>query len=124
MDEWYDAKHRKPSASQLNLVNGLSIKACPHCEHDRFKRTSYYRNGTRRYRRLGCGRVFSPLTEKIFDSHKIPISEWLEHLMHLFKFHSVAGSASDNRYVKNTGKHWISKAFAVLSGCQNRVSIS
>ncbi len=121
MDEWYDPKHRKPSNSELNLVNGLSIKACPHCGHARFKRTGYYRNGTRRYRRLGCGRVFSPLTAKIFDLHKISISELLEQLMHLFKFHSVAGSARDNRNVKNTGKHWISKAFAVLSGCQNGV---
>ena len=124
MDEWYDAKHRKPSASELSLVNGLFIKACPHCGHDRFKRSGYYRNGTRRYRCLGCGRVFSPLTGTIFDSHKIPVSEWLEYLMHLFEFHSVASSARDNRNVKNTGKYWISKVFAVLSGCQNGVLLS
>lgn len=124
MDEWYDAKHRKPSDSELALVNGLPVKCCPHCGHDRFKRSGYYRNGTRRYRCLGCGRAFSPLTGTLFDSHKIPISEWLEYLIHLFEFHSVMSSARDNRNVKNTGKYWISKVFAVLSDCQKDVVLS
>lgn len=124
MDEWYDAKHRKPSDSELRLLDGLPIKCCPRCGCDRFKRSGRYRNGTRRYRCLGCGRAFSPLTGTSFDSHKIPISEWLEYLIHLFEFHSVASSARDNRNVKNTGKYWISKVFAVLSGCQDSVILS
>ncbi len=118
MDEWFKAKHRKPSPAELELVNGLDVSKCPHCGHEGFKRSGYYGNRTRRYRCLGCGRTFSPLTGTLFDSHKIPLSEWIEYLIHLFEFHSVSSSSRDNRNVKNTGKYWITKVFAVLSDCR------
>ena len=105
--EWYAAKHRKPSPAELSLVNGLSIECCPHCGGTHFKKSGYYSNGTRRYRCLDCGRVFSPLTGTVFDAHKIPVSEWIEYMIHLFEFHSLSSSASDNRNAKTTGKYWI-----------------
>ena len=86
--EWYAAKHRKPSPAELSLVNGLSIECCPHCGGTHFKKSGYYSNGTRRYRCLDCGRVFSPLTGTMFDAHKILVSEWIEYMIHLFEFHS------------------------------------
>lgn len=76
--EWYVAKHRRPSPAELSLVNNLSIECCPHCGGTHFKKSGYYSNGTRRYRCLDCGRVFSPLTGTVFDAHKIPVSEWIE----------------------------------------------
>ncbi len=124
MDEWFKAKHRRPSPAELELVNGLDVSRCTHCGHEGFKRSGYYGNGTRRYRCLGCGRTFSPLTGTLFDSHKIPLSEWIEYLIHLFEFHSVSSSSRDNRNVKNTGKYWITKVFAVLSDCQKEVMLS
>ena len=122
--EWYAAKHRKPSRAELGLVNGLPIGCCPRCGGTRFKKSGCYGNGTRRYRCLCCGRTFSPLTGTVFDSHKIPVSEWIEYMIHLFEFHSVSSSARDNRNAKTTGKYWISKAFAVLSDCQKDVVLS
>ena len=122
--EWYAAKHRKPSPAELSLVNGLSIECCPHCGGTHFKKSGYYSNGTRRYRCLDCGRVFSPLTGTVFDAHKIPVSEWIEYMIHLFEFHSLSSSASDNRNAKTTGKYWISKVFAVLSDCQKNIILS
>lgn len=102
--EWYVAKHRKPSPAELDLVNGIPIECCPHCGGTHFKKSGYFSNGTRRYRCLDCGRVFSPLTRTIFDAHKISISEWIEYMIHLFEFHSLSSSARDNR---NAKKHSI-----------------
>ena len=98
--EWYVAKHRKPSPAELGLVNGLPIECCPHCGGTHFKKSGYFSNGTRRYRCLDCGKAFSPLTGTVFDAHKIPISEWIEYVMHLFEFHSLSSSARDNRHAK------------------------
>lgn len=85
----------------LGLANGLLIECCcPHCGGTHFKKSGYYGNGTRRYRCLDCGKAFSPLTGTVFDSHKIPISEWSEYVMHLFEFHSLSSSARDNRNAK------------------------
>ena len=122
--EWYAAKHRKPSPAELSLVNGLSIECCPHCGGTHFKKSGYYGNGTRRYRCLDCGKAFSPLTGTVFDAHKIPISEWIEYMIHLFEFHSLSSSARDNRNAKTTGKYWISKVFAVLSDSQKDILLS
>lgn len=122
--EWYVAKHRKPSPAELSFVNGLSIECCPHCGGIHFKKSGCYSNGTRRYRCLDCGRVFSLLTGTMFDAHKIPVFEWIEYMFHLFEFHSLSSSARDNRNAKTTGKYWISKVFAVLIDCQKNIVLS
>ena len=62
-------------------------------ELSHFKKSGDYGNGTRRYRCLDCGKAFSPLTGTVFDAHKIPISEWIEYMIHLFDFHSLSSSA-------------------------------
>ncbi|MDY2913825.1 MAG: hypothetical protein SOV58_04250 [Candidatus Enteromonas sp.] len=57
----------------------------------------------------------------MFYSHKIPISEWIEYPIHLFKFHS----ATPARGGRNTiGFSWIGKVFAALDGCQDGVVLS
>lgn len=62
-------------------------------ELSHFKKSGDYGNGTRRYHCLDCGKAFSPLTGTVFDGHKIPISEWIEYMIHLFEFHSLSSSA-------------------------------
>ena len=62
---------------------------------------------------------FTPLTNTIFDSHKIPISEWFEFLLSLFEFHSIKTSSYDNRNVESTGRYWLLKVFEVLKGIQD-----
>ncbi len=62
-------------------------------ELSHFKKSVDYENGTRRYRCLDCGKAFSPLTGTLFDANKIPISEWIEYMIHLFEFHSLSSSA-------------------------------
>lgn len=121
--EWYDAKHRKVSADEISLTNGIAIESCPYCNSEKFIRSGHYGNGIQRYKCKECGRRFSPLTNTIFEDRKIPISEWIEYLLHLFEFHSIKTSARDNRNADTTGKYWLIKVFSVLEDIQNDVKL-
>ena len=119
--EWYDQKHRRPSPEEMEFVNSIPIGSCPHCGMGIIARNGKGPSGIQRYVCRCCGRFFTPLTNTIFDSRKIPISEWVEYLLHLFEFHSVRTSATDNRNSETTGGYWLSKVFAVLRGVQGGV---
>ena len=119
--EWYDQKHGKPSPEEIAFVNSLPIRGCPFCGSRLTVKDGRGSNGIQRHKCLGCGRRFNPLTGTIFDSRKIPISEWIEFLLHLFEYHSIRTSANDNRNAETTGEYWLSKVFAVLKGIQRDV---
>lgn len=122
--EWYDAKHRSFSAKEIQFINSIKVKACPLCGSERFHKDGKRKDGVRRYRCNDCEKIFNPLTNTIFDSRKIPISEWIEYLLHLFEFHSITSSAFDNRNANSTGRYWLKKVFEVLKGCQDNVVLS
>ena len=86
-------------------------------------KNGFYKNGFQRYQCKACGKKFSPLTNTIFEGKKIPISEWIEYLIHLFEFHSIRTSARDNRNSESTGKYWLTKVFAVLKDIQKNVML-
>lgn len=44
--------------------------------------------------------------------------------MHLFEYHSVGTSATDNRNAKSTGFYWLEKVFLVLGNCQDGIALS
>ena len=119
--EWYDAKHRISSNEEIKLINSLNISHCPYCLSVNIKRNGYYRNNTVRYYCNSCKTSFNPLTGTIFDDKKIPISEWIEYLIHLFEFHSITTSARDNRNAYSTGKYWLIKVFEVLKHYQDDI---
>ena len=123
VEEWYAAKHREASSEEIALINSLDISACPNCGSDSFIRKGYYGDGIQRYQCKTCGQKFSPLTNTIFDSRKIPFSEWIEYLIHLFEFHSIITSARDNRNASSTGKYWLIKVFSVLKNSQSSVML-
>ena len=123
LSEWYDAKHRPPSADEVAFVN--SIPAYPRCGSENVRRDgSSKKTGliVREYK--DCGRKFRLLAGTVFDSRKIPLSEWIEFLVHLFQFHSVKTASLDNRNADSTGRYWLSKVFAVVEGIQEGVSLS
>ena len=119
--EWYIAKHREASAEEIALVNSRAPSVCPYCGSDSFIRKGYYGNGIQRYQCKLCELKFSPLTNTIFENRKIPFSEWIEFLIHLFEFHSITTSARDNRNSGSTGKYWLIKVFSVLKDVQASV---
>ncbi len=124
MGEWYEAKHRKQSDDEISLINSIVPESCPRCCGMRFVRYGRYRNGCIKYKCLECGSAFNPLTNTIFDSHRIPISEWVEFLIHLFEFHSIRTSSRDNRNASPTGKYWLTKVFEVIKGFQDGIVLS
>lgn len=119
--EWYEAKHGRPSREEIDFVNSIRIASCPHCGSAHFVRDGKSGSGLARYLCRGCGKRFNPLTGTIFQGRKIPISEWIEYLIHLFEFHSVKSSAFLNRNAETTGEYWLFKVFAVLGGIQDGV---
>ena len=119
--EWYEAKHRDPSEEEIKLINSIEITECPACGSTSLKKAGYNHEGIQRYKCKDCNVRFTALTNTIFQDRKIPISEWIEYLMHLFEFHSIATSARDNRNASTTGTYWLHKVFAALEDIQKHV---
>jgi len=119
--EWYDAKHRTASDEEIKLINSIEISCCPICGGTDIVRNGTYRNGTRRYLCRYCSSSFNPLADTIFEDKKIPISEWIEYLLHLFEFHSITSSSRDNRNACSTGRYWLYKVFSILKHYQDDI---
>ena len=119
--EWYDAKHKSSSVEEVMLINSVEITFCRCCGSVKIISYGKYRNGIKRYFCNDCQHSFSALTGTIFEDRKIPISEWIEYLIHLFEFHSITTSARDNRNAYSTGRYWLLKVFAVLEDFQKDI---
>lgn len=125
VSEWYDAKHRRASRDEVDFINSIPIGSCPCCGSGLIRRDGRSKKTGLIVRECKeCGRKFSPLTGTVFDSRKIPISEWVEFLTHLFQFHSLRTTAFDNRNADSTGFYWLSKVFAALDGYQDSIVFS
>ena len=121
LNEWYNAKHRTISDEEVKFINSVNINKCPYCCSTSFIKNGHRKDGIQKYKCISCNRSFTPITNTIFDSHKIPISEWFEYLLHLFEFHSIKSSSYDNRNANSTGTYWLIKVFEVLKGIQDDV---
>ena len=125
ISEWYEAKHRKPSSEEVEFINSIPIESCPYCESSSIRKDGRSKKtGLATMECKDCGRKFNPLTGTIFDSRKIPFSEWVEFLVHIFQFHSIRTSSFDNRNAEDTGFYWLSKVFAVVDGFQDGTILS
>ena len=120
--EWNEQKHRRPSEEEIELIDSL-FDGCPHAvagdgiAHECIK-YGVTKLGIQKYLCKGCGRQFTPITGTVFDSKKIPISEWVEFIVNLASYESLAQASLTNMNAKSTGRYWISKVFEVLKGCQ------
>lgn len=119
--EWYDAKHRSSSIEEIVLINSVEVTFCRLCGSEKIISYGKYRTGIIRLFCNDCHHSFSALTGTIFEDRKIPISEWIEYLIHLFEFHSITTSARDNRNAYSTGRYWLFKVFAVLKDFQKGI---
>ncbi len=120
-ERWYWAKHPRFSADEIALVNSIEITRCPFCQSASFRKSGKRKDGTQRYLCCRCKRRFNPLTGTVFDSRKIPISEWIEFLLHLFRYESLSVSSADNRNAHSTGRYWMKKVFEVLGHYQDGI---
>lgn len=118
----YDQQHPKISGSgEAALINSYEPSKCPYCGSESFIRKGLDSNGIRRYRCSSCGQTFRPTTGTIFDSRKIPISEWVEYCLNIFQYVSLNADSWNNRNALSTSKYWLEKLFLTLQGSQNDI---
>jgi len=123
--EWFDEKHRRRTGKEVAFVNSVVPETCPHCGSARFRKDGFgKKTGIRVYECLNpdCGRKFGPLTGTVFDSKKIPISETIEFLYHLFQFHSPTSSAESNMNADSTGLYRVAKLFLAVDGIRDGIA--
>lgn len=118
----YGKKH--PSISdneESTMLNSYSPNACRYCQSPRIQKYGFTGNHVRRYRCSDCGKTFTVTTGTIFDNHKIPISEWVDYLLGLFRLQSFNSVSKSNRNSDTTTNYWNSKLYLTLKGYQEDI---
>jgi transposase-like protein len=121
----YRRKHpRIPDTGEVELLNSLDVQECRHCQSKDIQRFGFTLNGVRRFRCKGCGRTFNVLTNTIFDSHKVALTEWLDFLLTVFGYGSFNLTSKSNRNAYTTTRYWMDKVFLVLREYQSPLKLS
>lgn len=118
---------RHPSileAGESCLVNSYAPAQCPYCKGDDFMKFGHDNNGIQRYKCNSCGHRFRPTTGTIFDSRRIPISEWIEYCTNIFRYVSLNAGSWNNKNALSTSKYWLEKLFLTLEGSQDSIVLS
>lgn len=123
-EERYDQKHFNIGLKEPSFINKLQPTCCPYCTSAKFVKNGKRKDQIQTYICKSCGKRFNLFTGTIFDSHKIPITEWIEFLLKLFSFGSVTYTAIGNQNAETTGFYWLEKVFIVLKNCQKDVRLS
>lgn len=120
----YEERHPTISESEeATMINFYVPDKCPFCGSQRFLKIGFDANGIRRYK-CSCGKKFKPTTGTIFDSRKIPVSEWIEYCLNIFRYISLNADSWNNRNAISTSKYWLEKLFMTLDGYQNDIVLS
>jgi transposase-like protein len=117
-----DYNHRHPRLDEMGesaFLNSYEVTQCKYCGSPLIRKEGYSDKEIRRYRCKECGKRFNILTNTIFDSHRLSISEWMGFLLDIFGFGSFNLTSKVNRNANNTTKYWISKVFLLLDGIQD-----
>lgn len=121
---WYQNKHPRISKNEVIFVNAIKPSKCPYCGISEFVKCGKKENRIQIYLCKNCRKKFSSISQTIFDSHKIPISEWIEFLLNLLHLRSTYLSAVFNQNAITTGFYWFAKIFLVLENCQDDITLS
>ena len=118
----YKKKH--PSildTGESKMLNAYSLDTCRYCQSLKIQKYGFTKNKVRRYRCSDCGRIFTVTTGTIFDNHKIPISEWVDYLLGLFRIQSFNSVSKSNRNSDTTTNYWNAKLCLTLEGYQDDI---
>ena len=120
----YEDRHPTiAEADEAAMINSYTPQKCPFCGSESFVRIGCDENGIRRFKCV-CGKRFKPTTGTIFDSRKIPVSEWIEYCLNIFRYISLNADSWNNRNAISTSKYWLEKLFMTLDGYQNDIVLS
>jgi transposase-like protein len=121
----YNKRHpQSTDTGEAALLNSFEVSECRRCMSSDIQKFGYTANGIRRFRCKECGKTFTVLTNTIFDSHKIPLSEWLDFLLSIFGYGSFSLISKNNRNAYNTTRFWMDKVFLVLRKYQDTLVLS
>ncbi len=108
-------------SNEKELINSIEIIKCRYCKSERIIKKGVTKNGIQRYYCKNCKRYFSPVTNTIFENHKIPITEWIEFLLDLFNYGSLTLTSKVNKNSINTTIYWLQKTFLLLKNYQDSI---
>lgn len=118
--ELYSNRHPELITSgEVVVLNKYIPSECPFCHSKQFIKVGYDKNKIQRYL-CKCHDVhqenksFTVLTNTIFDKHKIPLTEWVDFCLSLFRQESYNAISKGKRNSINTTKYWTEKIFLLL----------
>jgi transposase-like protein len=120
-------KQKHPSlleAHEADMVNSYVPKSCPYCGSGHFSQNGKDDIGIQRFVCVDCGKRFKPTTGTIFDSRRIPISEWMEYCLNIFRYVSINADSWNNKNAFTTSKYWLEKLFLTLEHYQDDITLS
>ena len=121
----YDDRHPKlAETGETQLINSYLLKACPHCASKTIKMNGHTINGIQRYKCLNCKQSFTPLTQTVFEGHKVSLSEWIDYALNIFRYVSINADSWNNRNAFTTSRYWLEKVFLVLESYQASLKFS
>ena len=121
---WYRHHSLLKKTDEADLLNSLEINCCRYCGSVDFRKNGFTSNGVQRYRCNDCLRTFTVISDTLFDSHKIPILEWIEYLLNLFGYVSFRSTSRNSRIANSTVKYWLFKLFEILKHYQDDIVLS
>jgi len=117
--EHYDNHHKSlKDDDEATPINSRTPHRCPRCKGEDFKRYGFNANRIQVYKCNICHSKFTVLTNTIFDSHKLPISEWIEFLYNLFSYVSLNAGSWNNKNAFTPSKYWLEKVFLLVKAYQ------
>ena len=117
----YDQRHPQAAdESEIRMINSYVPQQCPYCASEHFSKKGLDAVGIQRYR-CECRKIFKPTTGTIFESRKIPVGEWIEYCLNIFRYVSLNADSWNNRNAISTSKYWLEKLFLTLENSQNNV---
>lgn len=121
----YNFKHPKLlDTNEHLLINSIEIKKCAYCESTNIIKRGFTNNKIQRYYCKDCKKRCTPITNTIFDDHKISITEWIEFLLDIFNYSSSTLTSKVNKNSINTSIYWLHKVFLILKEYQNDIKLS
>lgn len=118
----YDDRHpRLDETGETELLNTIEPPCCPYCDSPNFVKWGHNTNGVQVYKCLDCTKRFTPISETIFQDHKISISEWIEYSLNVVRYLSINADSWNNRNAFTTSRYWLEKLFLALESYEDQI---